>query len=58
MKKVLRNIFIGIIILLILGAIGISIFTGKAVLMATPMSLAGKRRVKILWNIKKIMMIW
>ena len=31
MKKVLRNIFIGIIILLILGAIGISIFTGKAV---------------------------
>lgn len=31
MKKVLKNIFIGIIILLILGAIGISIFTGKAV---------------------------
>ena len=31
MKKVLRNIFIGIIILLILGTIGISIFTGKAV---------------------------
>ena len=31
MKKFLRNIFIGIIILLILGEIGISIFTGKAV---------------------------
>lgn len=31
MKKVLRNIFIGIFILLILGAIGISIFIGKAV---------------------------
>lgn len=31
MKKVVRNILLGLLILLIIGAIGISIFTGKAV---------------------------
>ena len=31
MKKIFRNIFIGIIVLLILAGVGISIFTGKAV---------------------------
>lgn len=31
MKKVARNILLGILALLIIGAIGISIFTGKAV---------------------------
>lgn len=31
MKKVIRNIFIGLLILLIIGGIGISIFIGKAV---------------------------
>lgn len=31
MKKVFRNIFIGLIVLLILAGVGISIFTGKAV---------------------------
>ncbi|WP_296112353.1 alpha/beta hydrolase [uncultured Anaerococcus sp.] len=31
MKKVIRNILLGLLVLLIIGAIGISIFTGKAV---------------------------
>lgn len=31
MKKILRNIFLGLLVLLIIGIIAISIFTGKAV---------------------------
>ena len=31
MKKVVRNILLGLIILVFIGVIGISIFTGKAV---------------------------
>lgn len=53
MKKVLRNIFIGLIVLLILGAVAICIFTGKAVFDGYTNAVSREDTVKNSMEFKK-----
>lgn len=53
MKKVARNIFLGLLILLIIGAIGISIFIGKAVFDGYTNAVSREETIKNSQEFKK-----